>query len=254
MLTDEHWIKLKKILLAERIYDKPKLRWMIEGMLYRMRVGCPWRDLPKQFGRWNSIYKKFNAWSSASKWLSVFNKLVSDPDVEWEFLDGSYVKAHQHSAGAATAQPQAIGKSRAGLTTKIHLATDAYGLPINFQITGGEIHDCTAACDLIEKLPVSEAVVADNGYDSEPIRQQIEGRGSRAVIPRRERSLKGNGDTDWGLYKYRHLVENAFARLKHYRVVATRYDNLKRNYESMVAIARGYLWLPLRNVNSPWSL
>ena len=50
---------------------------------------------------------------------------------------------------------------------------------------------------------------------------------------------------DWGLYKYRHLVENAFARLKQYRRVATRYDKLKRNYESMVAMACGYLWLPM---------
>ncbi|MFO7579951.1 MAG: IS5/IS1182 family transposase, partial [Nitrosomonas halophila] len=56
---------------------------------------------------------------------------------------------------------------------------------------------------------------------------------------------KGNADMDWGLYKYRHLVENAFARLKQYRAIATRYDKLKRNYESMVAMACGYLWLPM---------
>jgi hypothetical protein len=61
------------------------------------------------------------------------------------------------------------------------------------------------------------------------------------VIPRKRNSLKGNADMDWGLYRYRHLVENAFARLKQYRAIATRYDKLKRNYESMVAIACGYL-------------
>ena len=67
----------------------------------------------------------------------------------------------------------------------------------------------------------------------------------RPVIPRKRNSLKGNADMDWGLYKYRHLVENAFARLKQYRAVATRYDKLKRNFESMVAMACGYLWLPM---------
>lgn len=65
------------------------------------------------------------------------------------------------------------------------------------------------------------------------------------VIPRKRNSIRGNADLDRGLYRYRHLVENAFARLKHYRAVAFRYDKLKRNYESMVAMACGFLWLPM---------
>lgn len=65
------------------------------------------------------------------------------------------------------------------------------------------------------------------------------------MIPRMHNSLKDNEDMDWVLYRYRHLVENAFARLKQYRAVATRYDKLKRNYESMVAMACVYLWLSM---------
>ncbi|WP_454870231.1 IS5 family transposase [Pseudomonas lini] len=237
------WSKLEKILLQESIYNKRDLRKTVEGMLYRMRVGCPWRDLPKAFGCWNSIYKRFNAWSAGGKWLRVFKVLVNEPDLEWEFIDGSYIKAHQHSAGAASSDTEAIGKSRAGNTTKIHLAVDAYGLPIEFVITGGEVNDCTAAPELIAKLPHAGAIVADKGYDSERIREQIESKGSKAVIPRRRNSVKGNADLDRGLYRYRHLVENAFARLKHYRAVASRYDKLKRNYESVVAMACGVLWL-----------
>ena len=99
MLSDEHWSKLKGIMLQEKIYDKRNLRLMTEGMLYRMRVGCPWRDVPDLFGRWNSIYKKFNQWSKKGKWFSVFKKLSKNTDTEWEFIDGTYVKAHQHSAG-----------------------------------------------------------------------------------------------------------------------------------------------------------
>ena len=133
-----------------------------------------------------------------------------DPDCEWEFIDGSYVKAHQHSAGAVSQQSQAIGKSRAGNTTKIHLAVDGYGLPVEFEITGGEVNDCSAAPDLIAKLPEAKAIVADKGYDSESIREQIARRGAQAVIPRKRNALKGNADIDWGLYRYRHLVENAF--------------------------------------------
>lgn len=84
----------------------------VEGVLYRMRVGCPWRDLPRAFGRWNSIYKRFNAWSASGKWLKIFRALVVESDLEWEFIDGSYVKAHQHSVGAASDEAEAIGNSR----------------------------------------------------------------------------------------------------------------------------------------------
>jgi transposase len=60
MLSDELWSKLRRIMLQHRIYDKPTLRLIVEAMLYRMRVGCPWRDLPAEFGGWNSMYQQFN--------------------------------------------------------------------------------------------------------------------------------------------------------------------------------------------------
>ncbi|MBX3618225.1 IS5 family transposase, partial [Nitrosomonas sp.] len=118
---------------------------------------------------------------------------------------------------------------------------DGDGLPAEFEITGGEVNDCSAAPQLIAKLPI----VADKGYDSEFIRDQIVKKGTKAVIPRKCNSTKGNTDMDWGLYRYRHLVENVFARIKQYRTVATRYGRLERNFESMVAMACGYLWLPM---------
>ncbi|WP_430229249.1 transposase, partial [Nitrosomonas communis] len=109
VLNDEYWSKLEKILLQESIDNKRNLRMTVEGILYRMRVGCPWRDLPRVFGCWNSIYKRFNAWSLSRKWLNIFKALAVNPDWEWRFMDGSYVKAHQHSAGAASQESQAIG-------------------------------------------------------------------------------------------------------------------------------------------------
>lgn len=79
-------------------------------------------------------------------------------------------------------------------------------------ITGGDINDCKAAPELIAQLPSAEVIVADKGYDSERIREQIEAQGARSVIPRKRNSIKGNADLDRGFYRYRHLVENAFAR------------------------------------------
>ena len=105
-------------------------------------------------------------------------------------------------------------KSRAGNTTKIHLAVDGYGLPVEFEITGGEVNDCSAAPGLIAKLADVEAIVADKGYDSECIREQITKQGARAVIPRKCNSLKGNADMDWGLYRYRHLGGKCLCKAK----------------------------------------
>lgn len=245
MLTDELWSKLRTIMRQHGIYDKPNLRKIVEGILYRMRVGCPWRDLPSKFGFWNSIYQQFNRWSSKNKLMKIFKSLVDDPDLEWEFIDGSIVKAHQHSTGAASDSDEAIGKSVAGNTTKIHMAVDAHGLPIDFEITGGEVHDVKIAPEFFSKLPNAAYMIADKGYDSEELRDLIRLKSSIPVIPRKSNSKTGNDGMDWGLYKYRHLVENIFARLKHFRAIATRYDKLKRNYASMVALACRYLWLPM---------
>jgi len=245
MFTDDYWAKLKAIMLSLGIYDKPTLRQTVEGIFYRLRVGCPWRDLPAVFGKWNAVYKRFNAWSLQEKLMGIFRALVVEPDLEWVFIDGSILKAHQHSSGAATEQETAIGKSVAGNTTKIHMAVDACGLPIHFSVTGGEVHDCKEAPALVAKLPLADYTVADKGYDSEPLRIQIREKGSVPVIPRKQNSTVGNEDMDWCLYKYRHLVENVFARLKHFRAVATRYDKLKRNFESVVALACAFLWLPM---------
>ena len=77
-------------------------------------------------------------------------------------------------------------------------------------------------------------------YDKPDLRLMVE-----AMLSRKKNSKTGNGDMDWCLYKYRHLVENIFARLKHFRAIATRYDKLKRNYASMLAMACSYLWLPM---------
>jgi transposase len=151
----------------------------------------------------------------------LFNVLKIDSDLEWVFIDGRSVKAHKHSAGAAGGYDENIGKSRAGNTSKVHLAVNAYGLTEAFTITGDHINDCTEAPTLIEKIDAAQVLIADKGYDSQIIRDKGEALRMSVIIPRRKNSIKGNKGLDRHLYKLRHLVENAFARLKHYRAVAT---------------------------------
>ena len=160
--------------------------------------------------------------------MRFFKSLRYESDLEWEFIDASIVKAHQHSTGARTEDDEGIRKSVAGNTTKIHMAVDSYGLPIEFHITGGQVHDSKAATTLIDILPNTDYIIADKGYDSEVLREQIRDNNAIPVIPRKKNSKEGNDDIDWCLYKYRHLVENVFARFKQCRGIATRYDKLKK--------------------------
>lgn len=134
-----------------------------------------------------------------------------------------------------------------GHTSKIHLTVDACGNPIEFIITAGNVNDIVVAPDLLAQLDLSdnETVCADRGFDSDTFRRLIQSKQSKANIPYKKNREHLNVGTDWYLYKIRHLVENAFARLKHFRALATRYDKLKRNYESTVSLACALIWLKL---------
>ena len=204
LLTDELWSKLLAILLEFNLYDKPNLRSTIEAILYRMRTGCPWRDIPATFGKFPTIYSCFNRWSKKGIFQKILKRLSADADKEWLMMDGSYIRAHQHAAGAAACSGEddhAIGISRGGTTSKMHLMVNDVSIA----------PELIAAVDLAE----TEVVSADKGYDSDKLRAQIEEEGSKANIPYKRDREEKNKAMDWYLYKIRHLVENAFARLKH---------------------------------------
>ena len=123
LLSDESWSRLKEIMFHFKIYNKLNLRKVVEGILYRMRTGIPWRDLPAEFGCWNSVYQQFNRWSKKNKLTNIFKYIVDDPDLEWVLIDGTIVKVHQHTTSSSTKSSEAIGKSVSGHSTRIHLAT-----------------------------------------------------------------------------------------------------------------------------------
>lgn len=175
-----------------------------------------------------------------------FFELRGEIDTEWVFIDGSYVRAHQHASGARHGEKRAIGQSRGGATTKIHIAADAHGNPIDFEITGGQVHDSQVAGKIIKKVGSAMHFIADKGYYSEMIREQAREAGMNPVIPRKSNSKKPNPEFDPYLYKVRHLVENLFALLKHFRSIATRFEKLARNFKSMLFLACSLIWIKLK--------
>ena len=88
-------------------------RLFIEAVLWIARTGSPWRDLPEEFGLWNSVYQRFARWSKNDVWHRVFAELAKDADFEEVFLDSTIVRAHQHAAGAAKKKARKRSAARA---------------------------------------------------------------------------------------------------------------------------------------------
>ncbi len=139
------------------------------------------------------------------------------------------------------AQPQAIGRSRGGRTTKIHAVVDGQGRPLTFTLSAGQQHDLPIAPVLIERLPAARLCIADAAYDSDAFRLLLVERGSLPVIPNNP-TRKRLHPFDPVAYRLRNLIERAFCRLKDWRRIATRYDKLARNYAAAISLAIAVTW------------
>ncbi|WP_410487152.1 IS5 family transposase [Acinetobacter indicus] len=242
LLSDDIWQQIQDTMRLHGCYRSKNSRNIMEAILWKLRTGATWRDIPQEFCPWQTAYNRFNRWASKGLWNKFFLDLRGVLDQEWVFIDGSYIRVHQHASGARNGFERAIGQSRGGRTTKIHLATDANGLLIDFKITGGGVHDSQVAKQLIDTVGEATYLIADKGYDAEHIRIYAQNKDMIPIIPMRSNSKRSNKEFDKYLYKLRHLVENVFARLKHFRAIATRFDKLARNYQSMIYIACMFIW------------
>ncbi|MER7046474.1 IS5 family transposase [Streptomyces jumonjinensis] len=259
-------------------------RQVVNGVLWRLRTGAPWRDLPERYGPWQTVYRRFAQWEKDGTWARLLREVQVRDDavgtVEWTVsIDSTVARAHQHAAGArkkgtpredgpgdpaAVARREAPGRSRGGLTTKIHLAVDGRGLPLSIVLSTGNTADCTMLPAVLDAIRVPrvasgrprtrpDRVVADKAYSSRKIRSLLRRRGVRATIPERRDQIAnrvrraGRGGRppafDKAAYKGRNVVERCFARLKQFRAVATRFDKLATRYRAGVVIASLILWL-----------
>ncbi|GAA3835384.1 IS5 family transposase [Streptomyces coacervatus] len=295
LLTDEQWARLAPCLprnagKAGRPFADH--RRIIEGIIYRYRTGIPWRDLPREaFGPWQTVWKRHRRWAADGTWDTVLTQLTAQADsiggIDWTVsMDSTINRAHQHATntarpekdtGAATRHSKseapatrgepaghAIGRSRGGLTTKIHHAVDGNGRPLAVIVTPGQVHDAQVLPLLLGDIRVPrldrgrprttpDALLADKAYSSKQVRADLAARGIRAVIPERadqqaNRKRKGRSGgrpraLDTETYKRRNVVERSFNLLKQWRGLATRYDKLAIVYRSAAVLAAVITWL-----------
>lgn len=221
----------------------------VEAVLYRYRAGIPWRDLPERFGDFRVVHTRHTRWSEKGVWQQVFEVLAEDADNEYAAIDATIVRAHQHRAGAPQKKPsdtcetQAIGRSSGGLSTKIHATGDALGNPTGFHLTPGQAHDLQGADVLLDKIDEIGALLADKAYDAEQrVLERLTKADCQAVIPPKSNRTE-HREYDNPIYKWRHLIENLFQKLKQYRALATRYDKTARNFLGAIYLAAAVIWL-----------
>ena len=217
-------------------YPKYDNRTVLEAGFWIIRTGSPWRDLPKEFGNWNSIYRRFIRWFESGMFNEDWFIQLSQElglDLSTVMVDGTFIPVHKHGTGALKADPgmtteenreaQAIGPSRGGLTTKIVAMVDKAGKFAGFVLTPGNAYEAHSLPALLETAQgMVHEVIADKAYDDNATLDLVERKGAKSVIPSRSQR-KEQRWCDPVVYGMRHFVENRFAALKEFRGIATRY-------------------------------
>ena len=135
-----------------------------------------------------------------------------------------------------------MGRSRGGLSTKIHALVDADGLPIALKITPGQAHDGRSAADMLDKIGPDQILLGDRAYDSNGLRESLAARDAWANIKPLANRIDSPAFSAF-LYRYRNLVERFFNKIKHFRAIATRYEKHADNYLGLIKLAATRIWL-----------
>ena len=242
-LTDREWSIIQPILPSKsRGVPRVDDRRVLNGIFWVLRSGAPWRDVPDQLGPYTTCYNRFNRWRKAGIWDTILEAVSHVREAAVQMLDTTIIRVHQHAACIKPDERNCTGRSRGGLTTKIHAVVDARGLPIRLALSAGQDHDSRLALELLTGLEQGGMLLADRAYDADAIREFVRQYGAWANIPPK-RNRKDPICFSPYLYRDRNLVERFFNKIKQCRRVATRYDKLAANYLAFVKLACIRLWL-----------
>lgn len=231
-----------------RLGSDEELRLFLNAVLWICYSGAQYRELPKYYGNWNTVYKRYSDWGKLGIWQGLLQHLAEmDSDLEYVMVDSTVVRAHAccSTGQKETQDEQGLGRSKGGFSSKVHMMSDAHGLPLAFCITAGQRADFTQAIDLLERFKFDYALM-DKAYDSNAIIEYVESTGAVAVIPAKS-NRKEPREHDEEIYKERHVIECTFGWLKYFRRIFSRFDKLKARFEDQFALATSIFRLSYLN-------
>ncbi|WP_405891710.1 IS5 family transposase [Streptomyces sp. NBC_00133] len=286
-LTNDEWARLAPHLpkSGQRGARWTSHRKVINGIVFRERTRVPWRDLPARFGSWKTVDERHRRWSADGTRDQILRAVQSDADTEsridWSMVsvDSTSCRAHQQPAGVRRKAPrvpkkrstpwqhrpdEGLGRSRGGLSCKIHLAAEGGRRPLALLVTPGQWGDSPQLIPVLERIRVPrpgggrprtrpDHLSGDKAYSSGRNRGYLRRRQIKHTIPepknqqsnRKRRGSKGGRPVgfDKEQYKRRNEVERTINRLKNFRAVATRYDKRAYIFHGTVTVAAIRLWL-----------
>lgn len=236
LISKKLFNRIRRHLPEQKSRKRISERKVLSGIFWVIITGSAWLQILELFGKWTTIYSRFKRWSKAGifkKIFEIFTKRVKKRC--HAMMDSTYVKAHRAaSICACEDKDRKIGTSRGGKTTKIHILCNEDGIPYEFLITGGQVHDVKVALKLLGMHPI-KGLIADKAYGSKEVRDELERRNIEICIP-----PKSNNKSPWlydkKLYKKRYNVENIFARLKDPKGIALRTCRCAHTIKSFVCL------------------
>ncbi|HBO8767057.1 TPA: IS5 family transposase [Pseudomonas aeruginosa] len=265
-LSDEAWDVVSDLFIETHGRGRPRLsdRLMLDGVLWVLCSGAAWRDMPERFGPWSTVYQRFRGWRNQGTFDQMLKRLhlrLNEQgliDLQTWMIDSTAVRATRASSGArkkgGADEPadHALGRSRGGLTTKIHMLCDANGIPLRFLLSGGQASDISYAQPLLDEVSIQSNqrgrprkrckwLLADKGYDAEALRRYCDQYRMQPVIPMHSMKRKPKPGLprlfDRPKYRQRNIIERMFGWLKENRRIVTRFDKLAKSYAAMVSLA-----------------
>jgi len=248
-MTDQDWERVVQVYRAVRSRRGSKGRndrRFLEAVHDFCVHNITWRALPAECGNWNSIWKRFWRLSQAGVFEAFFDALAAMSQTAHlvQMFDSTVVRAHVSAAGAKGGQDgQALGRSRGGFSTKIHLKADLDGRPLAFHLTEGQAGDSPQFEILLDLGPdiTPRAAVGDKGYDAKANRSAARERSICPVIPVKSSAKTRPTFFPKALYRARARIEQLVGKLKRFKRVALRCEKTAQTYGSVVAVALGFI-------------